>query len=578
MMDIDYLYREGALRLFAFHEVDNYGDRLGPALFHLVTKRPVCIEARGLELTFDQGAPRTIYCFLGTTAQFLSGPHRFVLWGLGSAPPQGPDHHGCRPVSRGLNLQIYSLRGPLTKQILLDAGYQVPADVPYGDPALLVPYFYKRSPYQVDDFCIVPHHALYREWRDKLPGFNVIDINLKSYEQIQQLILEITKYKAVFSSSLHVTILAECFGIPTCPVAPRLSFKFDDFYASGGKTVVYVPELRPDIDWWRLFEDTVGNWQPFKWDPLPWLDSSPFPIEAGLRECLKSHYHNLAQAKTPEDFFTSTERGQDSLRNYYRLVQPQKQREDDEIHKQATVLLIVNRRQDLDVVMDGQMVADEGDGIRIKAASTGAYVATRFIAIKHNCKIRVEVKLRDIIGVVLVLVQNEKYATVKYSVVDYCPSSIQNFTIWPTEDTDLRVCIVPLLGTLVVEQIAIILAADGGQPASTLDAPAPKFEATTAQDAKLVADDTGTHLLLCERLGRMLNCSGPIANSELAAAAAALQAILGAPDVAQFVADHRAELPAATLPLLIINLATAWADGNQLLSETLERLYGLLTA
>jgi len=74
-----------ALRLFAWHEVDNFGDRLGPALFHQISQRPVCIEARGLHPTFD-GPRREIHCFLGTLAHVLEGPHRFVLWGFGTRP------------------------------------------------------------------------------------------------------------------------------------------------------------------------------------------------------------------------------------------------------------------------------------------------------------------------------------------------------------------------------------------------------------------------------------------------------------------------------------------------------------
>ena len=57
---IGYAQCKDALRLFAWHEVDNYGDRLGPALFHLLTGKPTYIEARGLELIFDQGPPRDI--------------------------------------------------------------------------------------------------------------------------------------------------------------------------------------------------------------------------------------------------------------------------------------------------------------------------------------------------------------------------------------------------------------------------------------------------------------------------------------------------------------------------------------
>ena len=89
--------------------------------------------------------------------------------------------------------------------------------------------------------------------------------------------------------------------------------------------------------------------------------------------------------------------------------------------------------------------------------------------------------------------------------------------------------------------------------------------------------ETDPWALLRQRLGRMLNRPSAITSAELDAAAVVLQSLLSAPDSVQFIIDHRSEFSPAILPLLIINLANAWADDNQLLAEVLERLYGLLT-
>src|SRR6516164_9481801 len=256
IMQIGYDCSPNALRLFAWHEVDNFGDRLGPALFHQISGHPVYIEARGCQPTF-QGPARNIYCFLGTLAQVLQGPHHFILWGFGTSPDKGPAHHGCFPMRPGLDLDIRALRGPLTREVLVNAGYEVPEQAPYGDPGLLVPCFYERSPLQTEDFCLVPHHSDYEQWRWMFPGFNVVDIRTPTYECLQPLISEITKYRVIFTSSLHVTILAEAFGIPVQTVAPKLQFKVDDFYAGVGKSVEHVPVLSRESDWISLYEAAI---------------------------------------------------------------------------------------------------------------------------------------------------------------------------------------------------------------------------------------------------------------------------------------------------------------------------------
>lgn len=297
--DIGYEKKSDSVSLFAWHECNNFGDKVGPALFHDIVKRPVYVEARGLSLIFHEGRPRTIYCFLGTLAHHLYGPHHFVFWGFGIAPQEGPAHHGCKPMQEGLDIEFRALRGPLTHQELLKKNYLVPSNIPYGDPALLIPYFYHRSPEQSSEYCLVPHHTQYSEWRKRFPKEKVIDIGINSYDKIQDLITELTSYKVIFSASLHVTILAESFGIPVKPVEPPLSFKFDDFYQSVNKKIDYLMHIPPDTDFQNLAIETTSHWRPIQWDPEPWLTASPFPLNQNMISRLRKHYLTLANLSRP---------------------------------------------------------------------------------------------------------------------------------------------------------------------------------------------------------------------------------------------------------------------------------------
>jgi len=296
--DIGYERKENSVSLFAWHEVSNFGDKLGPAMFYDIVKRPVCIEARGLSLVFDEGQPRTIYCFLGTLAHHLYGPHRFVLWGLGMGPPDGPAHHGCKPMERGLDIDLRALRGPLTREEMKKRDYDVPRNIPYGDPALLIPYFYRPSTQKKGDYCLVPHHAHYDEWKSRFPRERVVDIGIESYDKIQSLVTELTSYDVIFSGSLHVTVMAEAFGIPTKPLEPTLPFKFDDFYRSVKKGVAYVMSAPPDLDFSTLAREVSSSWTPIRWEPKKWLAASPFILPADMIDQLGEHYSAMRRGRT----------------------------------------------------------------------------------------------------------------------------------------------------------------------------------------------------------------------------------------------------------------------------------------
>jgi hypothetical protein len=463
-LDIGYYAKPGALRLFAWHDIDNFGDRLGPALFHLVTGRPVCIEARGLTTIFDQGPPREIQCFLGTLAQFLEGPHRFVAWGLGTAPPDGPSHHGCQPMTRDLDIEFRALRGPLTRRVLEDAGYKLPEVLPYGDPGLLVPYFYNPSRLRVDDFCIVPHHTQYERVRQMMPDKNVIDIRVASYEGLQALIAEVTKYRAVFSSSLHVSIMAEAFGVPVRPIAPTLPFKFDDFYAACGKQVEYLPEIRPDLDWYGLYEELLRTWKPLDWDPVPWMQAAPVPVDPGIAVSLKTHYDKLRRQKAKR---SSLKR---DVRERYALAQSTgtsttqarlaaEAAPSDEV---SGVLFEDTFRSGLD---DWQLSPDGGlaqetfrateSGCLIRREPNAHYIASPRLSVGDMADVTFTYELAEAEGLMQVILQDEAYETWdKRLVTSETGPGAHSVSFVPTRpDMSLRLVFLPLDGHFLVSRV-----------------------------------------------------------------------------------------------------------------------------
>jgi pyruvyltransferase len=463
MMQIGYRCSSDALRLFAWHEVDNFGDRLGPALFHQISGRPVCIEARGLQPTF-QGQARQIHCFLGTLAQALRGPHHFILWGFGTSPATGPAHHGCQPMEAGLDLEVRALRGPLTHKVLTNAGYRVPDQVPYGDPGLLIPYFYKRSPFQMEDFCLVPHHSDYDEWRWKFPGFNVVDIRLPSYEALGPLISAITRYKVIFTSSLHVTILAEAFGIPVQPMSPKLPFKFDDFYGAVGKTLEYLPAPSVETDWPSLYETTIRNWRPIRWDPRPWLAAAPFPISPGIGDRLARHYRALARRKRPYGIlgrvgipFGARRLPADLCEYYTRLNESL--RHADPLASELWNTLRVFSPSDWTASGADKppVIGVAGGDISLNADGNVRYAATPFLRIAEGSEVVFRVPLETIGGNFELVVQNEDLVTRASSFVrpDDHPG-MRELSIGPVlANESLRLCIVIFTGRLALGPVEL---------------------------------------------------------------------------------------------------------------------------
>lgn len=219
----------------------NYGDALGywmPILLgipqgRLLPKRKVfqCQYRQGINLQM-----------VGSTLGDMDS--RSVVCGAGAIEQH--QHFPEKP------LKVLSVRGPLTRNILLQQGIECPPV--YGDPAMLLPLFYqpvKRKPkYRLG---VIPHYVDKETEGVKhllqSPSTHLIDILLPSNGLTQMSIArywkewidELCSCAVIVSSSLHGLILAEAYGIPT--VWAEFShevngngFKFRDYYASIGIT------------------------------------------------------------------------------------------------------------------------------------------------------------------------------------------------------------------------------------------------------------------------------------------------------------------------------------------------------
>lgn len=133
------------------------------------------------------------------------------------------------------------MRGPLTRETLLRAGYRCPRI--YGDPALLLPRFYQPRGWRaLHDVGVVCHHS-HRNLLLFGEGIRGIDI-ARDIDGIESFIDEICECRRIVSSSLHGIIVAHAYGIAArqffvadSPLLGSANKKFEDYYLSTGMPV-----------------------------------------------------------------------------------------------------------------------------------------------------------------------------------------------------------------------------------------------------------------------------------------------------------------------------------------------------
>jgi len=204
----------------------NFGDILNPTLIGKISGRP----ARWM----PQRTPGVHFCIgsiLGGTAPGT------IVWGTGimSAKTRIDPRADFRAV-----------RGPLSRKAVMKAGGKCP-DI-YGDPALLLPLFFRPRVEKEFRLGVFPHYVDLRRveaWK-RIP--NVLVMNPLSAKPLT-VTNDICRCERVISSSLHGLIVANAYGIPALWVefGGKLSgdgSKFRDFFLSVGETPYEPLQLR----------------------------------------------------------------------------------------------------------------------------------------------------------------------------------------------------------------------------------------------------------------------------------------------------------------------------------------------
>jgi pyruvyltransferase len=217
----------------------NFGDHLSKVLIERMLQKPVHCE------TFVH--PQEPVCFgIGSLLEHVQNGD--VVWGSGFLF----ENHKQLNINK---LDVRAIRGPLSRQILLEKGISCPEI--YGDPALLFPKYFPefKKEEAIYDYIIIPHVG---EMYLFLPYKNVVFPT----EPWDEVLRKILKAKLVISSSLHGIVLAEAYGIPARMLMMNLNtslFKFKDYYAGTGRSSFQIAhsihealelggEILPQID------------------------------------------------------------------------------------------------------------------------------------------------------------------------------------------------------------------------------------------------------------------------------------------------------------------------------------------
>ncbi|WP_460219705.1 polysaccharide pyruvyl transferase family protein [Psychroserpens sp. MEBiC05023] len=216
---------------------NNYGDALAP---YIITKLSGKKVKRYIPKKYHFNFFIKPYFTVGSILKTVD--KNSIVWGSGIKK---------RNV-KVKNATFCAVRGPLSRQRLLELGHDVPEM--YGDPALLMPQFISNNEKQIYDLGIIPHYVDYENMIANFPGddkYQVIDFITDDVEKTTK---EILKCKRIISSSLHGVIVAHAYNIPALWVkfsdkVTGDNVKFFDYFESVGisynKEFSFNPDKEP---------------------------------------------------------------------------------------------------------------------------------------------------------------------------------------------------------------------------------------------------------------------------------------------------------------------------------------------
>ncbi len=215
-----HLFWWSSVKLEGKHQ-ENFGDILSKYLVEKISGKQVVWKdpSKGKWNPFR----KKIYTTTGSILKHVS--KNCIVWGSGiiSKKDQVAEGH------------FLAVRGPETYQHLKEKGYKV--NEVFGDPAIILPLFYKPQGNKKYSLGIIPHYVDYKlisEWYSEIPEIKVIDL---LNDDVEEVIDEIASCKQIISSSLHGIIVSHTYNIPAIWVqfSKKLSgdnIKFVDYFKS----------------------------------------------------------------------------------------------------------------------------------------------------------------------------------------------------------------------------------------------------------------------------------------------------------------------------------------------------------
>ena len=255
---------------------ENWGDDINYYFLREILTRPIVLFNRtslAIRLKLCN------YLVIGSTIDMLCRPNTEV-WGAGIID-------GSKPL-RVKPRKVYAVRGPLTREKLLEEGVECPEI--YGDPALLTPLYYqpnKQKRYKYGIISHVSNQSSVANLRINRKRINecteVRIINLGKYTHWHDIIDQVCECEAILSSSLHGLIIAEAYHVPNVWIEfgkPLIGghFKFHDFFMSihcdREKPIAIYGEGIP-ID---TINKELTRWIQGSIDLRPLLNACPFKL------------------------------------------------------------------------------------------------------------------------------------------------------------------------------------------------------------------------------------------------------------------------------------------------------------
>lgn len=208
----------------------NWGDDLNLYLLELVSGRN--IYAANKSLLHNKFNLKNFSCIGSILGMYEN--EATEVWGSGFISD--------RALLRKKPAKIHSVRGKLTRELLLSQGVECPEI--YGDPALLVSIFYKAKPIGKFKLGIIPHYVdLEIKYILDFVKQNedVLLIDVAHYNKWTDVCDQIVSCDFVISSSLHGLIAADSYGVPNIWVkfSDKVyggNFKFLDYFSSVMRT------------------------------------------------------------------------------------------------------------------------------------------------------------------------------------------------------------------------------------------------------------------------------------------------------------------------------------------------------